>query len=389
VSIGSSSRSLPAGQGLFLGVMTGTSLDGIDIAAVEIQGIWPAITPRFIQGASFSFGPEQAQLRALASGAPLTASQIAHLCHQYSTTLASACEAFIATLPSHDRIQAICVHGQTLMHEPPVSWQLLQPALIAARTKLPIISDLRQADLALGGQGAPLSPLTDWLCFRHPQQHRAVLNLGGFANLTMLAPGLSWSESPRPFTGFDVCMSNLLLDTIVRTTLGLPYDADGKLALSGSVDDHALDDLEGILLAQSTSGKSLGSATVASDWLHRHWRHGAGLSGATLAATACRGIAQCIATTLLQHDKEGTLGLLIAAGGGCRNQCLLNELRDALSVKIKLSLELEASQALPMDQREAAAWAILGALCAQGVPLPLKHLTGASSDARAGIWTLP
>lgn len=369
--------------------MTGTSLDGIDIAAVEISGLWPAITPRFITGASYKFGPEQAGLRALASGAPSTASHIAALGHQYSQSLALACSAFLDTFSDRHRVQAICIHGQTLMHEPPVSWQLLQPAIIAARTKLPILSDLRQMDLALGGQGAPLSPLTDWLCFRHPQQPRAVLNLGGFANLTMLAAGNAWSENPRPFAGFDICMCNLLLDAVARITLGLPYDADGQLAKAGDVNPHALDDLEGILTAQRTSGKSLGSAAAASDWLHRHWRHGTGLSGASLAATACQAIAQCIAQSLSKHDPEGLLGLLITAGGGCQNQCLMEELQAALSLKIKTTAQLDPSQALPIDQREAAAWAILGALCAQGIALPLKHLTGASHDARAGCWTLP
>jgi 1,6-anhydro-N-acetylmuramate kinase len=371
--------------------MTGTSLDGIDIAAVDIQGVWPAITPRFITGASFPFGPEQQGLRALASGTAMTASQIAALCTAYSLQIALACEQFCSTLtaPDRSRIRAICIHGQTLMHAPPHSWQMLQPAIVAARTRLPIISDLRQMDLALGGQGAPLSPLTDWLCFRSELQPRAVLNLGGFANLTMLAPGASWSESPRPFTGFDVCMCNLLLDAVARVTLSLPFDADGRAAAQGDIDETALDDLEGILTAQSTAGKSLGSATVASDWLHRHWRHGAGVSGANLAATACRAVAQCIAAALHRHDPDGTVGLLITAGGACRNQRLMQELREVLSVKIRTCAELDPSQAMPIDQREAVAWALLGALCAQGVKIPLKHLTGAAADARAGVWTLP
>ncbi|MFT3687126.1 MAG: anhydro-N-acetylmuramic acid kinase [Phycisphaerales bacterium] len=234
------------------------------------------------------------------------------------------------------------------------------------------------ADLAMGGQGAPLTPLSDYVMFRDRKggEGRMVVNLGGFANATVL--GGSAAAGERGFAGRDLCACNQLLDLIARRVMGVAFDADGAAAMSAEPDEDALDDLLGMLRSQGAAGRSLGTGDEASGWIGRHWKGGAGCSGPALAASACEAIGQVIG----EQSRQGSgVERVIIAGGGVRNRALVRAIEGNCSCRVEAS----DVHGVPAELREAAGWAVLGALAWDGERLPLKHVTGASADVRAGV----
>jgi 1,6-anhydro-N-acetylmuramate kinase len=262
----------------------------------------------------------------------------------------------------------VAVHGQTIVHKPPVSWQLVDPAPIAARLRCPVIFDLRQADLAAGGQGAPITPMADWVLFRRAGLRRAVVNLGGFCNVTIVTPRLD------DVLGFDVCVCNQVLDNVARTTLGSPYDQDGRAARSGQPDAAAAADLRATLDHQRLAGRSLGTGDESEAWVVKHKDR---LSGDDLAATAVAAVGGCIADVIRDHDADD----VVLAGGGARNHALVNAIGQATPVIVSDQL------GVPVEAREALAMAVLGAMSADGVPITLPQVTGCRAPAPlAGTW---
>jgi 1,6-anhydro-N-acetylmuramate kinase len=398
--------------------MTGTSIDSIDAALVEITGRGLEMTARFLRGAAAPLGKLAPRLRRLADQEPMTAGDIAALSRDFS----------LAHLPvlrevlRNDRPDLICIHGQTVFHRPPASWQLLTPTVVAHELKTPMVYDLRAADLAAGGQGAPVTPIADWIFFRDHFDRRtlqpiAVVNLGGFCNLTMLPdpertmvdePGEDFVEvtidlgsgaksiesgveepifkplherdlarEQSMIRGLDVCACNQLLDAIARALLHAPYDAGGSRAMKGNVHADALTDLGGALAAQSGSGRSLGTGDESGGWISR-WR--ARAPADDLAATACEAIAQAVA-----RATRGCSPILLA-GGGVHNAALVGAIESCAPGKV----ERTDARGLPASYREAACFAVLGALCQDRVPITLPRVTHAPAPAPiSGSWIFP
>lgn len=353
---------------LVIGCMTGTSLDGLDVAAVEIEGEGLAMRAGRPRMHSAPLGGLGGRLRDLAEQRPTTAADIAGLAHEFALLHAEAARAVLAGR----RPDLICVHGQTVYHKPPLSWQLFQPAPLARAMSCPVVSDLRQADLAGGGQGAPITPLADWVLYRElaREEGRAtILNLGGFCNFTTLPAGEDLSE----IRAGDVCACNQLLDALARAVLRAPFDENGAAAGAGKVHEEALEDLLGVMRSQGRPGRSLGTGDELTDWIAR-WRHQT--EGADLARTACTGIAETAAERL-----SGT-GPIYLAGGGAKNRTLAEALASACPAAVR---PLEGGEA-----REAACFAVLGALCQDRVPITLPQVTGVAAPAPiAGVWSLP
>lgn len=257
----------------------------------------------------------------------------------------------IAELLSGEPVDRIVVHGQTVFHAPPVSWQLINPAPIAVRFGVPVVSDLRQADLAQGGQGAPITPPADWVLYRDAHVARAVINLGGYCNMTILprddGAATKPSESVR---GFDVCACNQVLDAVARLALNQQFDDGGAAARSGQCDAVASAELLCILRQQRDAGRSLGTGDEAQVWVHNHLNS---LTPADLAATAVRAIAQCIGETAQCFG----VGEMVVAGGGARNRTLVSLIETVAGLPTRMSDEF----GVPIEAREAAAIAILGA----------------------------
>lgn len=331
-----------------VGVMSGTSLDGLDAALLDGEG-------GFIRGHSVPLGDVGELLRALVGGQPMGVGEIAQACHDFSLLHVE----LIRELLGSESADLVAIHGQTVYHRPPVSWQLLQPAPIVAALGIPVVYDLRQADLAVGGQGAPLTPLADAWFLRSVVGTWAVVNLGGFVNVT-LGPDLQ---------GFDVCPCNLWLDTLARREFGVEFDAGGALAASGSVHAGDLEKLSGG--RRSVGAKSLGTGDDSLPALSSR--------RADALRTAIEAIAVLIA------DAIGPADQVFLAGGGSENATLVARLSELAPGDVRVYDET----GMPSRYREAAAWAWLGHLAHRREPTSLCSVTGAVHPTIGGCWVYP
>jgi anhydro-N-acetylmuramic acid kinase len=352
-----------------VGCMTGTSIDGLDAALVEIEGVGLEMKARVLRCVSRPLDEVGTTLRMLAEQRPMIASEIAAAMHTFAMLHAAA----VQELLGREKCDLICVHGQTVFHRPPHSWQLMQPAPIVRAIGCPVVYDLRAADLAAGGQGAPITPIADWVLFREAGLGLTIANLGGFCNLTIIPPN---GDEPSDIRAMDVCSCNQLLDTIARMLMRVPYDKDGERAAAGQVNDEALQDLDGILASQAGARRSLGTGDEVGEWVSRFR---ARISPEDLAATACEAIGQAIAL----HVQDCRCVLI--AGGGVRNQALVRSIGSCCSVRVSTTDD----HGVPAAYREAAGFAVLGALCQDKVPVTLPQVTGVSKSPLSGAWVYP
>lgn len=355
--------------------MTGTSLDGLDGVLVRVTGTALDIEFTIERHVSTSFGPLRRDLRAAAEQEAMAAGAFARL----GSELAALHVDLIRKLMREgETVDLVAVHGQTVFHEPPLSWQLINPHIIAHRFGVPVVSDMRQADLAAGGEGAPLTPITDWIMFRHPEHARAIVNLGGFCNVTVLPAGVGPAAIER-VDGFDVCACNQLLDEIARRCLGADYDEDGRAARSGEPVQSLSSSLLEALTRQRQARRSLGTADALHEWVAAN---ADAAPPADIAATVVAAVADCVAETI---DRAGVREAILA-GGGCRNAALVDGITRRTSVPILQSSDCR----VPIEAREAAAIAILGTMCADGAPITLAPVTGRANRVMvAGSWCLP
>lgn len=352
---------------LVAGCMTGTSIDGLDVALVSIDGDGMTMRAELVAETSRPFGDLAAPLRRLAEQQPMTAHDIADVARQLALLHLDA----LTELKRGRTIDLVCVHGQTVFHAPPLGWQLMNPSPIAHGLGIPLVFDLRAADLALGGQGAPLTPIADLILFGHGRERRTVVNLGGFCNLTRLPAG----REPARVTGGDVCACNQVLDAVARTRLSVPYDRDGNAAWQGSEERRSTDALLRILRAQNKLGRSLGTGDEAGEWQEQL----AACPPADIARSACAAIATVIVEAAQPTER------LIVAGGGTHNRALMHEIKGRAGVPVDRSED----HGVPATLREAMAFAVLGALCQDRIPVTLSQVTGVDRAPISGCWVLP
>lgn len=343
------------------GCMSGTSCDGIDVAAVAIEDHGWSMRAHFLAGSSLAYDDAlpglAARVRSVLRQEPVTAGALATLARDLAVAHVRALRELgrSAAAPS-----AIAMHGQTLYHAPPVSLQLCAPWPVADAFGVPVLHDLRGADLAAGGQGAPLTPTSDFIMYAGSAP-TAVVNLGGFANATVLP---TRERDPSAVRGFDICLCNQLLDELARTRLGQPCDWDGNAALSGVIDQTALHALTTLLSGQAASGRSLGTAdesvAAAASMLSHQAPNDA-------CATAVAAIAHTIVAALTAHQVR----FLVLAGGGVLNLALEAALRSGIP-----GGQPSTAAQWPPAYREAAAMAVLGALALDGVSPGLPAVTG-------------
>lgn len=318
---------------------------------------------------SLPLGAVGERLRALAEQTPTTAGAIAALARDFALLHVEALRALLGDRP----IDLVCAHGQTVYHAPPLSWQLLNPAPIVAALRVPLVCDLRAADLAAGGQGAPITPIADFVLFRHPQETRAVLNLGGFCNFSLIPAG---ARSAADLLGGDICACNHVLNALARRRLHTPFDNDGQAALRGAPVAACVELLGGLLRDQSGAGRSLGTGDELIAALND-----AIAQCATNDAlrSACEAIAAAISRRLPAVDR------VIVAGGGARNQALFRAIGEHTDAPVSLSDEFGVS----VSSREASAMAVLGALCRDRVPITIPAVTRVPAAPLAGVWAYP
>ncbi len=353
--------------------MTGTSLDGLDAALVRVEGRGLGVRVGVERTARRPLGELGVRLRSLASGCVHAASEIAAMGRDLALLHSDA----VHEAAGGARIDLVAAHGQTVFHDPPLSWQLLNGAVLAHAVRAPVVFDLRAADLASGGQGAPITPIADAVLFGDPGERRSVVNLGGFCNVTRLPRVESVPDALEEVEAADVCACNHLLDAAARLALGASFDADGAAASRGRPVPRVVDALASRLEGQRTSGRSLGTGDECAALIAEL---GAGAAPDDLCRSACEALAGVIGGAVGSCDR------VLLAGGGAHNRALVGAIASRLGVPV----ETTAAHGVGVGDREAVAMAVLGALCDDRVPITLPRVTGCARPAPiAGCWVRP
>lgn len=363
---------------LMVGLMSGTSLDGVDAVLVRIQG------PTSLELVAFAHRPYRAEERARIE-AVFAGGQLAQVARLHTVIAEWACEAVDAVLAAAhvraDTLAGIAFPGQTVWHEPPlVSWQLGEPAILAERFGVRVVHNFRARDVAAGGQGAPLVPLVDALCFGATDHPRLLLNLGGMANVT-------WVERRARLDGVvgaDTGPGVAVIDAVARLVdPAVPFDLNGALAASGRVDQRVLADLLADPFFARPAPRSTGRERFGQAFAAMLHRAVPGVDGVrTAVALTVESIVQ-FCQQQLPHAPE-----LIAAGGGTHHPVLMAELTARLAdsgIRVRRFDEVF----FPADAKEAAAFALLGWLTLHGQPGNLPMVTGAAGPRVLGAVTPP
>jgi anhydro-N-acetylmuramic acid kinase len=364
---------------LFIGTLSGTSVDGIDAALVRFS---PA--PALVATHSLKF-PEDLRSDLLALGVP-GANEIDRL-GQADVRLGHLFAQAVNELLRHvgvapGAIAAIGSHGQTIRHRParahPFTLQIGDPNVIAADTGIPVVADFRRKDLALGGQGAPLVPAFHDAVFRQPGTDRMIVNIGGIANVTVL-PG----NTARPVLGFDTGPGNTLLDGWCRRCLNEPMDRDGAFAASGRPHPGLLAALLADPYFQQAPPKSTGPEYFSADWLQRHLAATGPLAPADVQATLLALTARSITDAIRQLPGLDRPAVYVC-GGGAHNAALMRALQDNLPGSAVAPTD---ALGLPVDWIEAMAFAWLARQRLHEKPGNSPFVTGASRSAvLGGLW---
>jgi anhydro-N-acetylmuramic acid kinase len=387
------------------GVMSGTSADGVDVAICRIRpsrsaGGSPKIT--LIGHAGFAYEKAvRATVMRVMNAEETSVAEMSRLHWRLGAVYAEAVAEAAATFKV--KLDLVACHGQTVYHQaaPTVfgassvraTWQMGEASVIAERLHVPVASDFRAADMAAGGQGAPLVPMLDYSMFRDAKKSRVLLNLGGIANVTAIPAGSSIEQ----VMAFDTGPANMVIDRSMEVLFKEPFDRDGETARRGCViqsivDELIRDDFFAALPPKSCGreqfGEAFASRFIASCRL-------AGAADADIMATATALTAQSLLDAyrrfVLPHlCRSAPLAKteLIAAGGGVSNATLLQMLRagfEPLGVKLRLMDEL----GMPSQAKEAVAFALLGWLTWHRLPGNVPSATGASRPVILGKLTCP
>ncbi len=303
---------------IYLGVMSGTSLDGADVVALEVANGHFEVIGAFSTPFDANLRASCLHLQSAQTDEIHTAQQVAN---QLADLYSQAINALMADLElTPAEVQAVGVHGQTIRHRPEHSYtvQLNQPARIAEQTGITVVSDFRARDIAAGGHGAPLVPAFHDALWRTTDTNRVVLNIGGFANISVL-------NANQPTFGFDTGPGNVLMDAWIGLHHELTYDANGSWAAQGQINNELLNNLLADPYFHLPMPKSTGRDYFHMDWLNQklatHDKLSATDVQATLLALTARSIAEAIHTASPQcHD-------IIVAGGGALNRMLMLQLQ--------------------------------------------------------------
>lgn len=354
-----------------IGLISGTSFDAIEAAAVDFELAGDVLEARLVATSS---RPYESQLRSrIAAALPPAQTTLAEVC-ELDTLIGQAFAEAAATLELDSPAELVCSHGQTVFH-----WvegtralgtlQLGQPAWIAERLGVPVVSDVRIRDIAVGGQGAPLASVLDVLLLGDSDRPCAALNLGGIANVTVIRPG------EEPFA-YDTGPANALLDlAMARDGAGETFDRDGARARRGRVDAALLERLLSEpyyrLEPPKTTGKELFHAEYLAD---------VRLPLDDLLATL---VALTVETLARELERWG-VERVVASGGGARNPAIMEGLRTRLpGVDFSIFDEL----GVPAESKEAVVFALIGFLTAHGISGAIPSCTGAARAAVLGTIT--
>ena len=372
--------------------MTGTSLDGLDVVLVEIAGKGLAMSARYLGMVSRPLGGLRDVLLGLASGAAAPPNQTMRAARELGRLHADAVDQLCQQhLPDDAKLAFVVAHGQTVAHLPDehLSWQLFDPQPLVRHLHVPVCYDLRQSDLIAGGQGAPITPLADWLVYGQTVPDTLIVNLGGICNMTLLprgGPGGIWAK--------DVAPCNIVIDGVVKRLFPeYAYDRDGKIADRGNANAFAYD----YLLRRHgrpnlSSSRSLGREDFDDRWIADLIDASpSGLTPADIVASIVNAVGTYLANIISHLAPQRT----VLAGGGARHPHLVDSVSQTLPKRFPHAdsaprrIVLSDVLGIPCEAREAMDFAVLGALSQDGEPVTLPQVTGASAPGRAGTWVYP
>ena len=345
------------------GIMSGTSLDGVDVAIIDIEG-------RRIATVAFLTTPYTSAMRRAildVSNATTTTASISRLSFKLGETYAKAvldtCRRRRVAL---DSIQLIGCHGQTIYHESGRNTlQIGEAAVVAERTGIPVVSDFRTRDIAAGGQGAPLVPFVDYLLFRHRSRNRVALNIGGIANITAMSKN-------GEVIAFDTGPGNMVIDalTAIHTKGKQTFDRGGRLAKSGRVNQELLDSLLDDPYYAQRPPKSVGREQYGAEFVRRLLSSKLPLPDLISTATTLTAASVSIGISRFAPGCEE----LIVSGGGTHNPQILGRLAAFLP---QVAIATSADYGIDVDAKEAVAFAILASQTWRRRPSNLPSATGA------------
>lgn len=366
---------------LALGLISGTSQDGIDAVLAAFEGDrWQGIV-----ASHAGEYPAALRERLLALGfenRPVALGEYAALDRAVADAFADTANALLQQAGvSPAEVSALGSHGQTVFHDAALgnSLQIGDPSRIAVRTGIPVVADFRRKDVALGGQGAPLLPVFHHALFAAADEPRAVLNLGGIANLTLLP-----DTDPTAVRGFDCGPANALMDEWIGRHQGRRYDADGAWAASGRVVPELLDALLADPYFALPPPKSTGRGYFLLDWVERRFPALASLAPADVQRTLAE-LTAVSASEALERTLPAARRLLVC-GGGAHNRWLLQRLRDHSPQRLVVPTH---DHGLHADWVEAAAFAWLALRRLDAASGNLPGVTGAVASTCLGGLFLP
>ncbi|WLD91928.1 anhydro-N-acetylmuramic acid kinase [Alkalihalobacillus sp. AL-G] len=377
---------------LAVGLMSGTSLDGIDAALVEIAGVGDQTSVQLVEFESLPYKVEERnRLIELCSPETSTVEKICEMNVELGERFAEAAISVIkkAGLKRAD-VDFISSHGQTIYHWPDneATFQIGELAVITARTGILTVGDFRPNDMAYGGQGAPLVPFVDSMLFSHPDRNRVLINIGGISNLTIVPKR---GKDAGDCTAFDIGPGNVLIDGVVRklTNHKKSYDEGGSVAIKGKVHGDFLEELfNDDSFLKMHPPKSTGREHYNNQLLEKILKRSAerDVSFEDIVAT----VTHYTITSIVSSIREFVLPQLdvdeaIVSGGGAHNRAILDGLQQQLSCRVRKFDDIAFSG----DAKEAVAFVVLGNQFLHGEPNNLPSATGAKREAVMGKLVLP
>jgi anhydro-N-acetylmuramic acid kinase len=354
----------------------------VDAALVRLSGSGLGTKASVILHDTYPYPLKTRQAVLLAAEGKGEVSSICRLNYELGEVFSDACAALLEDSGfATEDIDAIGLHGQTVCHLPPrrkgnqpgCTLQLAEPSVISQRTGALVVYDFRSADVAAGGQGAPLAPCVDYLLFRDERASRGLLNIGGIANLTILPANCRWQE----VMGFDTGPGNMVLDYLAHKLYRVPCDADGRYSSRGKVSKEVL---EGLLANEffktpppKSTGRELFGESFAEEFLRR--ARSLSLSGEDVLATASMLTASSAHRAYLDFARgDSEIDELYVSGGGAANRTLMTNLEELFS-----PTPVRTTEELGVDTRakEALLFAVLANQAISGEPSSLPQVTGA------------
>ncbi len=360
---------------LYIGIMSGTSLDGVDTALVAIQDA----SIELLEHDFFPF-PENLKTRLLnvCTGQKTTLPEVGQLDHELGHLFADAVLALLGkSMFKKEQIKAIGSHGQTVFHQPsgpkPFTIQLGDANIIATKTGITTIADFRRKDMALGGQGAPLVPAFHHTIFQVKESSVVVLNIGGISNISVLKPN-------GEVIGYDTGPGNMLMDSLCQKSFNISYDKDAHWAKQGTVIPELLERLCQDPYFSEPAPKSTGRELFNLQWLDQQ------ISGFEYSASdILRTLCEFTAVTICPEVSKFAIGTepeLLVCGGGAQNPLLMERIQSLLpNWKVAPTI----SKGVDSDYMEAMAFAWLAQRRVHNLPSNLPAVTGACRPASLGV----